>query len=144
MVKVGVFEYDKVFDSSAIPKATTLFKMVESKAIMEQPAEFNKILVDLENIEVHLEDKDKTILLLCAIPRSFKSFKDIMLYGKQGTITLEEVRASLRTKELTKSKDLRADENGEGLSVSKGNSGGRGNQGKSGNKSRWDTSRRIV
>jgi len=30
------------------------FKMVESKATMEQPTEFNNILDDLENIEVHL------------------------------------------------------------------------------------------
>jgi len=32
------------------------FKMVESKAIMEQLTEFNKIVGDLENIEVRLED----------------------------------------------------------------------------------------
>lgn len=113
------------------------FKMVESKAIMEQLTEFNKILDDLENIEVHLEDEDKAILLLCALPRSFESFKDTMLYGKEGTVTLEEVQAALRTKELTKSKDLRVDENGEGLNVSRGNGGGRGNRGKSGNKSRF-------
>jgi len=57
-----------------------------------------------------------------------------MLYGKEDTATLEEVHSALRTKELTKSKDLRADENCEGLSVSRGNGGGRGNRGKSGNK----------
>jgi len=111
------------------------FKMVESKTVTE----FNKILDDLENIEVQLEDEDKVILLLCALPRSFESFKDIMLYGKEGTVTLEEVQAALRTKELTKSKDLRADENGEALSVSRGNGGGRGNRGssKSGNKAKY-------
>jgi len=32
------------------------FKMVESKAIMEQLTKFNKILDDLENIKMHLED----------------------------------------------------------------------------------------
>jgi exonuclease VII small subunit len=111
--------------------------MVESKAIMKQLMEFNKILDDLENIEVHLEDEDKTILLLCVLPRSFESFKDTMLYSKKGTVTLEEVQPALRTKELTKSKDLRADENGEGLGVSIGNGGGRGNRGKSGNKSKF-------
>jgi hypothetical protein len=86
---------------------------------------------------VHLDDEDKVILLLCALPRSFESFKDTMLYGKEGTVTLEEVQAALRTKELTKSKNLRTDENGEGLSVSRGNGGGRGNRGKSGNKSKF-------
>ena len=112
------------------------FKM-ESKAIMEQLTEFKKILDDLENIEVHLEDEDKVILLLCALPRSFETFKDTMLYGKEGIITLEEVQAALRTKELTKSKDLRDGENGEGLNVSKWNGGGRGNRGKIGNKSKF-------
>jgi len=58
------------------------FKMVESKTVTEQLTGFNKILDDLENIEVHLEDEDKAILLLCALPRSFESFKDTMLYGK--------------------------------------------------------------
>jgi hypothetical protein len=65
---------------------------------------------------------------------SFESFKDTMLYCKEGLVTLEEVQETLRIKELTKSKDLRVDENGEDLSVSRGNCGGRGNQGKSGNK----------
>jgi len=37
---------------------------------------------------------------------------------------------------LTKSKDLRIHENGEGMSVSRGNGGGRGNRRKSGNKSK--------
>jgi len=115
------------------------FKMVESKTVIEQLTEFNKILDDLESIEVQIEDEDKAILLLCALSRSFESFKDTMLYGKEGTITLEEVQAALRTKELTKSKDLRADENSEGLSVSRGNGGGRGNResSKSGNKAKY-------
>jgi len=67
------------------------FKTVESKAIMEKLTEFNKILDDLENIEVQLEDEDKATLLLCVLPKSFESFKDTMLYGKEGTVTLEEV-----------------------------------------------------
>jgi len=110
------------------------FEIVESNAILEQLTEFNKILDDLENIEVHLEDEDKVILLLCALTRSFESFEDTILYGKEGTVTFEEVQTTLRIKELTKSKDLRAEENGEGLSVSRGNGGGRGNRGKTGNK----------
>ena len=47
------------------------FKMVESKVIMKQLMVYNKILDDLENIDVHLEDEDKAILLMCALPRSF-------------------------------------------------------------------------
>jgi len=111
--------------------------MVESKAIMEQLTELNKILDDLENIEVHLEDEDKAILLLCALTTFFESFKGTMLYGKEDIVTLDEVQVALRTKELTKSKNLRVDENDKGLSVSRGNGGGRGNRRKSGNKSKF-------
>ena len=85
---------------------------------------------------MHLEDEDKAIFLLCALPTPFESFKDTMLYGKEGIVTLEKVQAALRTKELTKSKNLRTDENGEGISVLRGNGGGRGNRRKSGNKSK--------
>jgi len=35
------------------------FKLVESKSISEQLAEFNKILDDLANIEVNMEDEDR-------------------------------------------------------------------------------------
>jgi len=45
------------------------FKMVESKTVTEQLTEFNKILDDLESIEVNLEDEDKAIFLFCALPR---------------------------------------------------------------------------
>ena len=74
---------------------------------------------------------------MCALSRSFDNFKDTNVNGKEGIVTLEEVQAALKTKELTKFKDLRTDENGEGLSVSRGNGGGRGNRGKSGNKLRF-------
>jgi len=85
---------------------------------------------------VHLEDEDKAMLLLWVLPRSFESIKDTMLYGMEGTVTLGEVQAALRTKELTKSKDLITDENSEDLSVSRGNGGSRGNRGKNGNNSK--------
>jgi len=70
---------------------------------------------------VHLKDEDNDIVLVCSLPRSFESFKDIVLYGKEGNVTFVEVQADLRTKELTKSKDLRENENNEGFNVSRGN-----------------------
>jgi len=82
---------------------------------MEQLTEFNKIIDDLANIDVNLEDEDKALHLLCVLPRSFENFKDTMLNGKEGTITLKEVQATLRTKELTKFKELKVDDSGEGL-----------------------------
>lgn len=43
------------------------------------------------NIEIQLEDEDKAIILLSAFPRSFDQLCDAMLYGKDATISLEEV-----------------------------------------------------
>jgi len=100
-------------------------------------AEFNKILDDLANIEVNMEYEDKTLLLLWSLPKSFEHFKDTILYGKEGTTTFEEVQSVLRTKELTKFKDLKVDEGGEGLNVARGRNGHRGKgKGKSRSKSR--------
>ena len=70
--------------------------------------------------------RDKALLLLFSLPKSFEHFKDTILYGKEGTTTLEEVQAALGTKELTKFKDLKVDEGGEGLNVARGRNEHRG------------------
>ena len=98
------------------------FNMTESKSVMEQIAEFNKIIDDLENIEVKLEDEDKALLLINSLPKKYENFKDTMLYGKDQDITLEEVQAAIRTKELQKLQDSRSEDNGEILNVSRGGS----------------------
>jgi hypothetical protein len=93
------------------------FKMMESKPITEQLTKFNMILDDLSKIEVNVEDKDKSLLFLCSLLKSFENFKDTILYGKDGTTTLEEFQAVLRAKKLTKFKDMKVDDGGEGLNV---------------------------
>ena len=74
------------------------YKFQEGKAIEEQLDEFSKAIDDLENIDVSLDDEDKAILLLNALPRSFDHLKDAMLYGREKTITLEEVQCALKAK----------------------------------------------
>ncbi|CAJ2653064.1 unnamed protein product [Trifolium pratense] len=93
------------------------FRMVENKPVVEQLSEFNKIIDDLANIDVNLEDEDKAFHLLCALPKSLENLKDALLYGKEGTITLDEVQSALRTKELTKLRDLRVDDSAGGLNI---------------------------
>ncbi|WVZ00077.1 hypothetical protein V8G54_026146 [Vigna mungo] len=88
------------------------FKMSESRTIEEQIAEFSKIVDDLENIEVKLEDEDKAVILLNALPRTFEHFRDVLLYGKDQVITLEEVVTSIRTKEFQKLQDSKTIEEG--------------------------------
>jgi len=42
--------------------------MVDSKSITEQLTKFNNFFYDLVNIEVKVEDGDKALFLLCALP----------------------------------------------------------------------------
>ena len=67
------------------------FNMGKDKMILDQIDEFNNILDDLENIDVKLENEDKALILLNALPNTYKHFKDVMLYGRAQMITLEEV-----------------------------------------------------
>lgn len=67
------------------------FKMMESKSIAEQQGDINKILDELENTEVKLDDEDD-FFPLDSQPKFFELFKgDNILYDKDQTISLDEV-----------------------------------------------------
>ena len=86
------------------------FKMAESRTIEEQLAKINKNIDDLENIGVKLEDEDKVVFILNALPKTFEHFRYALLYGKDQLITLEEVVTSIRTKEFQKLQDSKITE----------------------------------
>lgn len=96
--------------------------------------EFNKIIDNFMNIDVIIKYYDKYFLLLCVLPRSFENFKDSMLYGKEDTVSQEEVKVALKIKELTKFKYMKVDDGEQGLNVLRGRSENMGNN--KGNKSR--------
>ncbi|KAH9681558.1 CCHC-type domain-containing protein [Citrus sinensis] len=58
-------------------------------------------------------DEDKAFFLLSSLPKSYEGFVDTMLYGRT-TLTLEDVKASLSSKEIQKNNRLETS-NGEGL-----------------------------
>ncbi|MCI52587.1 CC-NBS-LRR resistance protein, partial [Trifolium medium] len=63
--------------------------------------------------------------------------KDTMLYGKESTVTLEEVQSALKTKELTKFKHLKVENIVDALNVSSGKGGGRRRRARSKGGDRW-------
>lgn len=75
-----------------------------------------------------INDEDIYLLLLKSLPIYFQHFKDAFFYGKEYTITFNEVHKAMRLKELSKMKDLKINDNGEGLSISRGSSESKGNQ----------------
>ena len=74
---------DEALKGVAVMSATLSY--TENKSVTEQLSEFNKIIDDLTNIDVKIEDEDQTFHLLCALPKSLEHLKDALLYGKEGT-----------------------------------------------------------
>lgn len=56
--------------------------MQEDKPMSELIDEFNKIIDDLENIEVSLEDEYKASIMLNHIPIFYEHFKDAVIYER--------------------------------------------------------------
>nr|GEX85054.1 retrovirus-related Pol polyprotein from transposon TNT 1-94 [Tanacetum cinerariifolium] len=81
--------------------------------IFEHIDEFNKIVLDLANIEVKFEDEDLALILLTSLPVSYENFMDTLLYGREA-LTLKDVMATLNSKEI-KEKSKAKEDDGEGL-----------------------------
>ncbi|GKD41058.1 retrovirus-related pol polyprotein from transposon TNT 1-94 [Tanacetum coccineum] len=89
------------------------FYMLAGRKISEHIDVFNKIILDLENIEVTFKDEDLALLLLTSLPSSYEHFVDTLLYGHEA-LTLEDVMATLNSKEIIERSKAKGD-NGEGL-----------------------------
>ncbi|MFQ6623515.1 hypothetical protein Gotur_004222 [Gossypium turneri] len=61
---------------------------LDEKAL-DHISQFITLLNDLKNVEVHIDDKDQAMLLLCSLPPSYKSFKGTLIYG---SIVTGEIR----------------------------------------------------
>ncbi|GJZ37344.1 retrovirus-related pol polyprotein from transposon TNT 1-94 [Tanacetum coccineum] len=82
-----------------LKKKLYTFYMPTGRKISEHIDEFNKIVLDLANIEVKFEDEDLALLLLTSLPASYEHFVDTLLYGREA-LTLEDVMATLNSKEI--------------------------------------------
>jgi len=64
------------------------------KSISKQVNEFNKMIMDLENINVHINNEDKPLLLLCLVSKTRDHFKETLLYARD-VVSLKEVQLTL-------------------------------------------------
>nr|GFA98238.1 retrovirus-related Pol polyprotein from transposon TNT 1-94 [Tanacetum cinerariifolium] len=96
-----------------LKKKLYTFYMPAGRKIFEHIDEFNKIVLDLANIEVKFEDEDLALLLLTSLPASYEHFVDTLLYGREA-LTLEDVMATLNSKEIKERSKAKGDD-GEGL-----------------------------
>jgi len=84
-------------------------KMTIGKLLEDHLDDFNKIILDLENIEITLEDEDQTLLLLRSLPNEFDNLSNTLIYGRD-TLSLEEVQAALFTKESRRKSKSKGDQ----------------------------------
>ena len=70
---------------------------------------FNKIILDLEDINVKIDDEDKAIILLSLLQPSYRHFLDILLYERQ-TLTIHDVKKALSSKKSSKKSKVKEGE----------------------------------
>nr|GEW07135.1 reverse transcriptase domain-containing protein [Tanacetum cinerariifolium] len=78
--------------------------------------EFNKLILDLANIDIEIEDEDQALMLLTLLPSSYENFIETLLYGRE-SLTMEDVLATLNSMELKKRTEGTKKEAGDGLYV---------------------------
>ena len=100
-----------VANSNCLKQRLYSFKMQEGSSIEGQMDEFNKIIVDLANIDVKIKDENQAVKLLSSLPKSYEHFIDAMLYGRMQTLTMEEVKATLNSMDLKKKFEAKSEPN---------------------------------
>ncbi|MFQ6645616.1 hypothetical protein Gotur_020324 [Gossypium turneri] len=71
------------------------FRMNEGRDHISQ---FITHLNDLKNIEVHIDDEDQAMLLLCSLPFSYKFFRETLIYGRN-KLSFEDVKDHLLSRD---------------------------------------------
>jgi len=92
-------------------------KMKEGMPLCDHLDEFNKILMDLKNIDVQVDDEDQALILLYSIPDLFNNFVNSTLYDRD-TISLADIKSTLNSMELrTRLNEKCSNNQAEGLFV---------------------------
>ncbi|KAG6385324.1 hypothetical protein SASPL_154157 [Salvia splendens] len=91
--------------------------MQEGMPLRDHRKNLNKILLDLRNVDIKVEDEDAALIMLVSLSESYKNFVESFMTGKE-TLSLEDVRSALHIREDRQKATSSATENlASGLSV---------------------------
>ncbi|GJW38588.1 zinc finger, CCHC-type containing protein [Tanacetum coccineum] len=100
-----------------VTKETTgIWTKLTSTKLGDHIDEFNKLILDLANIDIEIEDEDQALMLLTSLPSSYKNFVETLLYRRE-SLTMEDVLATLNSRKLKKRTEGTKEEAGDGLYV---------------------------
>ncbi|KAG8478575.1 hypothetical protein CXB51_028347 [Gossypium anomalum] len=74
------------------------FRMNEGELLRDHISQFITLINDLKNVEVHINDEDQAMLLLCSLPPSYNSFKETLIYGRD-KLSFEDVKGHLLSRD---------------------------------------------
>ena len=77
------------------------FQFKQGTSMHEHLNAFNKILADLQNLDVEIDDEDKALLLLNSLPNTYEHLTTTLLYGKD-EIKFNDVSNALMNNEVRK------------------------------------------
>ncbi|KAH9667833.1 hypothetical protein KPL70_021191 [Citrus sinensis] len=80
------------------------FSMKDGTSLKDHVDEFNKLILDLENVNIVLEDEDRALILFSSLLDFYEHFVDILLYGRQA-LTLKDVKNALESKDMKRITD---------------------------------------
>ncbi|GJX72380.1 zinc finger, CCHC-type containing protein [Tanacetum coccineum] len=99
-----------------LKKKLYMYYMSPSTKLGDHIDKFNKLILDLANIDIEIEDEDQALMLLTSLPSSYENFVEKLLYGRE-SLTMEDVLVTLNTRELKKRTEGTKEEVGDGLYV---------------------------
>ena len=91
-------------------------KMTEGSSLDKHIDEFNQVCDTLAKIDEALDDEGKALLLVSSLLESYKNFFDALMYGRQ-SLSLDEVKSALNTRELQEKRENIDQETGEWLTA---------------------------
>ncbi|KAH1091748.1 hypothetical protein J1N35_019005 [Gossypium stocksii] len=75
-----------------------MFCINECELLRDHIGQFTTLLNDLKNVEVQIDDEDQTMLLLCYLPSSYKSFRETLIYGRD-KFSFKDVKGHLLSRD---------------------------------------------
>uniref|UniRef100_A0A803PAR7 Reverse transcriptase domain-containing protein n=1 Tax=Cannabis sativa TaxID=3483 RepID=A0A803PAR7_CANSA len=84
-----------------LKKRLYTLNMDETRELRNHRDDFNKIIVDLNNLGVKIDDEDQAIILLSSLPKIYEHFVDT-IFNVKYTLTMTKVKGAFKSKEIQK------------------------------------------